>query len=68
MARRKRAIEEIALSRMKLLSSWLNFWMEDVDQDPDLWYTSSVDFGVTQIVDLQECLERLKVKLERREN
>jgi hypothetical protein len=68
MARRKRAIEEIALRRMKLLSSWLNFWMEDVDQDPDLWYTSSVDFGVTQIVDLQECLERLKVKLERRGN
>jgi hypothetical protein len=64
---RKRSIEESALMRMRLLSHWLNFWIEDLE-DPEIMLSESADFGVMQIVDLQACLERLKVKLEKSRN
>ena len=64
---RKLTIEEAVLLRMRLLTSWINFWVED-REDPELEWSESTEFGVTQIEDLQRCLERLKVKLKREQN
>lgn len=63
----KKTIEEWAILRMKLLTNWIQFWVED-REDPELEWVVSTEFGLTQIEDLQRCLEALKVKLKKEQN
>jgi hypothetical protein len=62
----KRSSEEQAIVLMKLLTNWLNFWIESREEEPENWF--SADFGIMQIEGLQKCLERVKRKLEKEQN
>jgi hypothetical protein len=64
--RGKRSSEEQAIVLMKLLTNWLNFWIESKEEEPIVGF--SADFGIVQIEGLQRCLERVKRKLEKEKN
>ena len=60
------AIEENALRWMRLLTHWLNFWIEDKELPPE--ERLDVDFGIREIEELQKKLERLKEHLLKSKN
>jgi hypothetical protein len=63
----KRTSEEQAILLMKLFTNWLQVWIEIMDEEPENRGGLSVEFGVMQIEGLQQCLERVKRKLENSE-
>jgi hypothetical protein len=64
----KRSSEEQAILLMKLLIHWLEFWIEDEKEKPKNRAGWGSEFGITQIDGLQQCLERVRLKLEKSKN
>jgi hypothetical protein len=64
----KRPSEEQAIVLMKLFTNWLQFWIEDMGEEPENRGGLTAEFGIMQIEGLQECLERVKKKLEQSKN
>lgn len=61
----RKSTEEQAIVLMKLLSNWINFYLEMKEEEVEDEGVCGVDFGIMQIDSLQGCLERLKQKLKK---
>ena len=58
-----RSSEEQAIVLMRLLTHWLNFWINTKEEGPV--DSLGPDFGIVQIKGLKKCLDRVEKKLEK---
>ena len=61
--KRQRSVEEIAISRMRLLSHWLEIWAEDMADEEVPNSEIRTSFGILQLRDLKKTLDKLETKL-----
>ena len=62
--RKRRTLEQVVILRMKLLSNWLTFWEEEVNECADDGVALNVSFGLLQLRDLQKSLSKLEARLQ----
>ena len=59
-----KSIEQIAKRRMRLFSHWLDCWEEDMQDEEVPQSQIRTSFGLLQLRDLRETLDKLESKLE----